>query len=194
MNFSEPYRDIFRFSPFGYGLIGFFGIQKILIPLWGLELQSEEEPTFAKRLTYFHPIFLAVSLYVIRHAAQTIFKDPIYAYFSISMVACNSANLFYLKFTTTLVCYLCKYLQLALLYLYQFSKNATKNRHQALLNFSIFIRFMGTRVNLVLAAILFLSLLILFTIKEQLFESIKKPSRDLDRFSVHSFSVFTFLD
>ena len=101
MDFSGAYK---RFSPLGFGLIGWLDTH-IYVPLLASFDAPVEQLARARRLVWFHPLFVAVSCLVTAHVTWRIFQDQRLVAIAVLLVGLSDTVAFQMRFVSTLVCY-----------------------------------------------------------------------------------------
>jgi len=101
MDFSGTYK---RFSPLGFGLVGWIDAH-IYVPLLGLSDTPITLLATAKRLVWFHPVFLAASCVVAALLSWRMFKDQRLVAIAVLLVGLSDTVAFQMRFVSTLVCY-----------------------------------------------------------------------------------------
>jgi len=101
MEFGDTYK---RFSPLGFGLIGWLDTH-IYVPLLGLSDASAEQLAVARRLVWFHPLFVAGSCLITACVTWRIFKDQRLVAIAVLLVGLSDTVPFQMRFVSTFVCY-----------------------------------------------------------------------------------------
>ena len=101
MDFTGNYK---RFSPLGFGLIGWLDAH-IYVPLLGLSDTPVEQLARARRLVWFHPALLSASCFVTACVTWRTFKDQRLVAIAVLLVGLSDTVAFQMRFVSTLVCY-----------------------------------------------------------------------------------------
>lgn len=102
MDFSDTYK---RFSPLGFGLIGWLDAH-VYIPLLGKAGVPLEQLVVARRLVWLHPILVGVSCFVTAGVVWQVFKDQRLVAIAVLLLGLSDTVPYQMRFVSTLVCYM----------------------------------------------------------------------------------------
>lgn len=156
MDFAEGYK---RFSPFGFGLIGYLDFN-ILVPALGLSAADVPTLAVATRLTWLHPVLLAVTCATAAYVTWQLFRNASLSILAIILIGLNDAVPFQMRFVSTLACYLLQIAALLSVYFLSRLEQVRRAEIGALLCVAVALGVWEQGLSLALAVAAYLSITI----------------------------------